>query len=113
MSYPRYEIYRDSKLEYRFRLKAAGNYEIILHSSEGYKNKVDCDNAVAICQENSPFEQYYERLTSNNGQYYFTLRAKNGKIIGMSEMYNSFNSREGGISAVKRDGPTKTVVYLP
>jgi uncharacterized protein YegP (UPF0339 family) len=113
MSYPRYEIYRDAKLEFRFRLKAAGNYEIILHSSEGYKTKAACDHAVGICQENSPFEQYYNRLTAGNGQYYFTLRAKNGEPIGMSEMYNSFNAREGGISAVKRDGPTKSVVYLP
>lgn len=112
MSYPRYEVYKDASGDFRFRLKSAGNYETILSSSEGYKNKSDCYNAINICQRNSPYDSYYDRRTSLNSQYYFTLRSSNGRDIGISELYSSPASREQGITAVKRDGPTQTVVEL-
>jgi uncharacterized protein len=33
------------------------------------------------------------------------LKAKNGEIIGTSEMYSSVGARDAGIDAVKRDAP--------
>ena len=107
MALPRYEIKRDSRGEYRFNLLSV-NGENILRSSEGYTYKSDCQRAIAICQENSPHEQYYNRGQSGTN-YWFTLRAKNGEDIGISEMYASSYNRENGIAAVKRDGSTKNV----
>jgi uncharacterized protein len=109
MNYPRYEIFKDSKGEYRFRLKSK-NYEIILTASEGYKYKSDCENAVAICQRNSPYDADYDRRTTWNQQHYFVLRSDNKKDIGRSEDYTTNYGREEGIKDVKRDGPTKNVV---
>lgn len=108
MSYPCYEIFKDAKSEYRFRLVAA-NYKNIL-ASEGYTTKQGCQNGIASCQENSPKDERYKRLASSNGKYYFTLNASNGQVIGVSEMYENVSGRDAGIEAVKRNGPTKNVV---
>lgn len=47
-----------------------------------------------------------------NSQYYFTLHASNGQVIGKSEMYTSTQARDGGIAAVKAYGPSAPVVDL-
>ncbi len=36
-----WEFYRDNRGEWRWRRKAAGNYEIVANS-QGYVNKADC-----------------------------------------------------------------------
>jgi uncharacterized protein YegP (UPF0339 family) len=109
MSYPRYEVFKDSKGEFRFHLKSK-NYEIILASSEGYKNKTDCNSAIGICQRNSPHDRYYDKRTTVSNKYYFTLRSDNGRDIGRSEDYNTTTARDEGIKDVKRDGQTETIV---
>ncbi|NCU05594.1 MAG: YegP family protein [Chitinophagaceae bacterium] len=109
MSYPRYEIFKDNKGEFRFNLHSI-NYEIILISSEGYKEKNDCKMAILICQNHSPLDVNYDRRITHGGNYYFTLRSSNWKDIGRSEDYTTVSKRENGISAVKRDGKIKTVI---
>lgn len=109
MSYPRYEIFKDSKGEFRFRLKSK-NYEIILTASEGYSSKAGCENAIGICQRNSPYDVDYDRRKTRNGSHYFVLRSDNKQDIGRSEDYSSEWAMNEGIKDVKRDGPTKTVV---
>jgi hypothetical protein len=111
MSFPRYEVFKDTKNEYRFRLRSK-NYQTILTASEGYTRKSDCLTAICICQRNSPFDRYYDKRTTVSGKYYFTLRSENGRDIGRSEDYNTSWSRDEGISDVKRDGSTQTVVDL-
>ena len=108
MNYPRYEIFKDQKGEFRFNLKDT-NYQTILTASEGYREKSDCKAAVGICQENSPYDKNYDRRTTVSGKYYFTLRSNNGRDIGRSEDYNTVAGRDEGINNVKRDGPTKNV----
>lgn len=108
MSYPRYEINKDVKGEFRFNLIST-NYKVIL-VSEGYTSKQNCYSGIESCQKNSPKDERYQRLTSSNGKYYFNLTAENSRIIGTSELYESSSARENGIDAVKRDGPTKTIV---
>ncbi len=111
MSYPRYEVFKDTVSEFRFNLKSK-NYEIILTASEGYKNKSDCLRAIEICQENSPFDKYYDKRATWNSKHYFTLQSSTGRDIGRSEDYETSWGRDQGIEDVKRDGPTKTVVDL-
>ncbi|MEG7161068.1 YegP family protein, partial [Pseudomonas aeruginosa] len=45
-------------------------------------------------------------------QYYFTLHANNGQVIGKSETYTTAQARDGGIAAVKAYGPIAPVVDL-
>lgn len=52
----------------------------------------------------------FEIKKSSDGKFYFNLRSKgNGEIIATSEMYNSKQSCNGGIEAVKRDAPIATI----
>lgn len=109
MSYPRYEIFKDGRGEFRFNLIAV-NYKVILTASEGYINKSDCERAINICQANSPYDRHYDSRTTWTSKYYFTLRSDNGRDIGRSEDYETSYGRDEGIRDVKRDGPTKTVI---
>lgn len=49
---PKFEIYKDKKDEFRFRLKAA-NGEIIA-ASEGYSSKAACKNGIESVRKNAP-----------------------------------------------------------
>jgi uncharacterized protein YegP (UPF0339 family) len=42
-----FEVYKDAKEEFRWRLKAA-NGKVIAVSSEGYKAKADCENGIEL-----------------------------------------------------------------
>jgi uncharacterized protein YegP (UPF0339 family) len=44
-----FEVYKDRKEEFRWRLKA-GNGQIIAVSSEGYKSKDDCRKGIELIQ---------------------------------------------------------------
>ena len=103
----KFQIKKRSNGEFQFNLKA-GNGEIIL-TSEGYKTRAGCDNGIESVKKNAPDDSRYDRLTSKNDKYYFNLKAGNGEIIGTSEMYESMESRDGGIDAVKRNAPVAII----
>ncbi len=111
MRNPKFEVFQSSKnSQYYFHLRSV-NGEIIL-ASEGYTSKQGCLNGVQSVKENSPFDEQYNRLPSKDDQFYFTLKAQNGEIIGVSEMYTTVAARENGIDAVKRDAPIAEVVEV-
>ena len=96
----KFEIYKDKRGEYRFRLKA-GNGEIIL-ASEGYKQKASAKNGIASVMKNAPDDARYERKDAKSGPM-FNLRAANGQVIGTSEVYSSDSACENGIASVKKN----------
>ncbi len=48
----KFEVYRDSAGEFRFRLRAA-NGEVIA-ASEGYKTRAGCENGIESVRKNAP-----------------------------------------------------------
>ena len=54
----KFEVYKDGKDEYRFRLKAA-NGEIIA-VGEGYKTKQGCINGIESIKKNAPEAEIVE-----------------------------------------------------
>ena len=48
----RYEVYKDGRGEWRWRLRAA-NHEIIATSGEGYKNKADCLHGIELVKDSA------------------------------------------------------------
>lgn|GEM_PF-1385668 len=98
------ELYRDNAGEFRFRLVASNNENILL--SEGYTVKVSAENGIASVQTNAPIEARYEKKSTSNSNPYFVLNAANGETIGKSQMYASKASRDKGIEVVKRTAPT-------
>lgn len=91
-----------------FNLKA-GNGEVIL-TSERYTAKAGCENGIASVKTNAPDDARYDRKVASDGQFYFTLTAGNGQIIGKSEMYKATAGRDNGIESVKRNAPDAAIV---
>lgn len=89
--------------EFYFNL-LAGNGQVIL-SSEGYTTTAARQNGIESVKKNAGDDTRYERLTSNNGKPYFTLKAANGQVIGKSQMYESEAGRDNGIASVKTNAP--------
>jgi uncharacterized protein len=95
--------------EFQFNLKA-DNGEGIL-SSEGYTTKAHCENGIESVKRNAQDDTNYHRASSSNGKFYFSLKASNGQVIGVSQMYEHAASRDGGIEAVKRVAPDAKIEY--
>lgn len=91
-----------------FNLKAT-NGQIIL-TSEMYKAKESALNGVDSVKKNAPLAERYERLASKNGKFYFSLKAANSQVIGISEMYESESARDNGIESVRKNAPAATIV---
>lgn len=106
----KFEIYKDKRGEFRFRLKS-GNGEIIL-ASEGYKAKTSAKNGIASVQKNARDVKRFETKKSRNGKHMFNLKAGNSQVIGTSEMYNSESACSNGIKSVKTNAPKAKVEDL-
>lgn len=94
--------------EFQFNLKA-GNGEIIL-TSEGYVTRSGCMTGINSVKRNSQDDSKFERKDSKNSKFYFNLKATNGQVIGVSEMYNTQTSRENGIESVKTNALSAAIV---
>jgi hypothetical protein len=103
----KFEIYKDKRGEFRFRLKA-GNGQSIL-ASEGYAAKSGCTNGIESVRKNSTDDSRFERLEAKNGSPYFNLKAGNSQVIGKSEMYSSASAMENGIASVKKNAAEASV----
>ena len=106
----KFEIYKDKKGEFRFRLKASNGQTIL--ASEGYKQKSGVTNGIASAQKTAPLDERYERKTTKSGQFMFNLLAGNKQVIGTSESYTSEAARENGIESVKKNAPGAAVDNL-
>jgi uncharacterized protein YegP (UPF0339 family) len=102
-----FEVYKDQKGEYRFRLKAP-NGQIILQS-EGYTSKAASMNGVESVKENAPKAERFETSIDKGGKHRFKLLAANRQTIGTSEGYESETNMRGGIESVSRWAPKAQV----
>ena len=107
MSMGKFELYTGDDGQYYFRLVAANGEKIL--RSEGYVSSSGCENGVQSVKENAPEDQRYQRKTAIDGQFYFNLTARNGEVIGVSEMYRTEGGRENGIEAVKNSASDASV----
>jgi len=94
--------------QFHFNLKAE-NGQVIL-SSEQYTTKSACHNGISSVKENAILNERFDSKQSSNGKFYFNLKAKNGQIIGTSEMYESASGRDNGINSVKKNAPDSQVI---
>lgn len=98
----KFEIYKDKKGEFRFRLKAS-NGQIIL-ASEGYKTKQSCKNGITSVMKNAGSEKSFVTKETKTGSR-FNMISRNKQVIGTSQTYKSKASRNNGIASVGRNAP--------
>lgn len=99
----KFELYKDKKGEFRFRLKA-GNGQNIL-ASEGYKAKPSAKKGIESVRKNSVRSGAVQMMTSKSGKAYFVVKAMNGQVVGQSQMYDSEAGCENGMKSVAKNAP--------
>lgn len=106
----KFEMTKRKNGEFQFNLKA-GNGQVIL-TSEGYVAKESCRNGIESVRKNSQIDTRYEVKVAKDNRSYFTLKASNGQVIGVSEMYNSDAALKNGIESIKKNAPEAALVDL-
>lgn len=96
--------------ELMFTLRAANGQTIL--TSEGYTRKDGLSAGIESVRRNAKKDSNYERKTSKRGEPFFVLKAGNGQVIGVSEMYSSIQQMENGIKSVRANGPTTVISDL-
>ena len=94
----------------KFLIKVAkdGQFYFSLLSSEGkkllaselYKAKASAYNGIASIRKNAGEAVRYDRLVSKNEKCYFTLKAANHEIIGVSDLFETEEQREDALFLV-------------
>jgi uncharacterized protein YegP (UPF0339 family) len=90
----RFESFKGIDGKYYFHLRA-GNGEIVLQS-QAYTTSASATSGVASVKVNGKIATRFEVRAAVDGQYYFVLKAANGKVIGRGEMYASKSNAERG-----------------
>ena len=85
---------------YSFRLKSEKGHTIL--KSIPFTKKEEFDAVVAKLDSLIKAPTLFERKTNHNGEFLFSLKDINGKIIGNSECYNSEAGMENGIKNLKK-----------
>ncbi len=49
----KFQIFKDARGEFRWRLRAGGNNEIIATSGEGYKARSDCEHGIELVKRDA------------------------------------------------------------
>lgn len=97
----RFVITKRANGEFQFDL-LAGNHQVIL-TSESYVSKSGCLNGIESVRVNASHEDRFDKKVSSSGKHFFNLKAGNGQIIGISEMYESTSARDNGIESVRKN----------
>ena len=115
-------LIRPTATGFKFDLKAANGQ--IIATSEVYRNTAACRKgiaSVAACAPAAPVEDQtgpdpkvlphpkFELFADKAGQYRFRLKARNGKIIAVSEGYATHAGCEKGIESVRAHAADATV----
>jgi uncharacterized protein YegP (UPF0339 family) len=103
----KFEDYKDSAGEFRFRLKAANGQNIF--SGQAYSSKAAALAGVESVKTNAAEADRFEVKESSNGKPYFVLKAANHRVIGCSETDESRAAMEKGIQSVMKNGRTAVV----
>lgn len=81
-----FEVYKDAKGEYRWRLKSA-NGKVIATPGQGYKEKADCLDSIKSIQSEAGkkgSKMKFETYEDAEKEYRWRLKAATGKVVAVS-----------------------------
>ncbi|WP_416190659.1 YegP family protein [Neisseria sp. CCUG12390] len=81
-----------------------------LLKSEQYNSKASAQNGIESIRKNSVQDARYELKESNNGKFYFNLKATNGQIIGTSPLLADAAARDAAVAKVKAEAASASVL---
>jgi uncharacterized protein len=89
--------------QFHFHLVSGDGRKLL--TSELYKAKASAYNGIASIRKNAPDAVRYDRLLSKNEKFYFTLKAANHEIIGVSDLFETEAQREQALFSVMVEAP--------
>jgi uncharacterized protein len=92
--------------KFHFTLHAK-NQQVVL-TSEAYNTRAAAVSGIASVKKNAASRDRFETRTAKNGKSYFVLLAKNGEVVGQSQMYAHRSSAYTGIKSVMANAPGAT-----
>jgi len=96
----RFESFKGVDGKYYFHLRA-GNGQIVLQS-QAYTTASSANGGIASVKTNGVNAKRYEIRAAADGSSYFVLKASNGKVIGLSEMYSTKSNAQAGADACQQ-----------
>lgn len=101
-----FQLYRDAKEEYRWRLRAR-NSKIIADSGEGYTQKESCEHGIELLRDWKGEVEIYQ---DKGGGHRWRIRAENGEIFGDSgEGYASRSNVTRALKSVKTNATSSPI----
>lgn len=98
LSAAKIETFKGLDAKYYFHVKAL-NGEIVLQS-QAYASKSGATSGIASVQTNGISASRYTVLPAADGKFYFVLKAANGQVIGLSEMYATKSNAERAVESI-------------
>jgi uncharacterized protein YegP (UPF0339 family) len=95
---PYFELWESDGGQHYFHFVAA-NHEIIL-ASEGYSSRSSAFAGILSVWDNGENAGRFDVKQAVSGAHYFTLKAANGRVIGVSEMYGTRSGALRGVDTV-------------
>ncbi|RLB45099.1 MAG: hypothetical protein DRJ42_30680 [Deltaproteobacteria bacterium] len=94
----RFDVFAGADERFYFNLHAA-NGQIVL-SSQGYSSEAAAYNGAFSVADNGLDQESYDVQEAHGGGFYFNLKARNGRVIGTSEVYSSRGNAERACDSV-------------
>lgn len=102
----KFELFKDAKEEFRWRLKAA-NGAVLATGGQGYKAKADAQRGIEILQEagGEKAKTKFEVYEDAKKEFRWRLVSANGNVVaGASEGYKAKADAEKAVELVKKAG---------
>ncbi len=100
LSRGRFETFVGADGRYYFHL-LAGNGQKVL-ASQSYASSSGAHGGIESVQANGTDAAQFRISEAKNGEWFFSLVARNGAVIGRSELYASQSNAERGVATVSR-----------
>lgn len=98
-----FRLFQGANEEYYFNLNA-NNHKLIIQS-EGYTTKQNAEKGIESVRKNSKELEHFEERMSKDDRPYFVLKAGNGEVIGVSQMYQEKGGMLHGMDSVHNNAP--------
>lgn len=93
----KWEIYQDERGEWRWR-RIASNGRIVGASSQGYRNRADCEANAKRDEASDTWEFYLDE----RGEWRWRRTASNGRIVGASSQ--GYANKADCVANARRNG---------
>jgi hypothetical protein len=95
-----FEVYQDKNNNFRFRLRRPDGGIVL--SSDAYKSKQSCLNAINKVRIYALHDSLFERKITKSGRFRFDLKAKNHHVIARSPAFETAARRDSALSIVRK-----------